>query len=239
MNRLASKKLVTTVAQPPTGSYNDVAIDPASSAKNLSAGDILLGVADPGLLQPLLHDVERMAASVSVASSLPRLTRWPKRPAIIFLDSDLLGGLPLCDSLRLLAEIAPVLVLASLNSQAEVAKLVAAGNVEFIARVGDFKPLIHALIERRLKWAQVSDSPVGEPWRKPPAGMGEIFRHEINNPLTGILGNTELVLAHRDHLSQVEIQRLEIVVILAIRLRESIRRFSNAWESPESASKSA
>jgi len=124
--------------------------------------------------------------------------------------------------------------LASLNSQTEVAQLVASGNVEFIARVGDFKPLACALIERRLKWARMSS---GEPWTRPRSGMGEIFRHEINNPLTGILGNTELVLAHREHLSALEIQRLETVVSLAIRLRESIRRLSNAWEGVSPASK--
>jgi signal transduction histidine kinase len=78
---------------------------------------------------------------------------------------------------------------------------------------------------------------MGEPWTRPPSGMGEIFRHEINNPLTGILGNTELVLAHREHLSALEIQRLETVVSLAIRLRESIRRLSNAWEGVSPASK--
>ena len=54
--------------------------------------------------------------------------------------------------------------------------------------------------------------------------------HEINNPLTGILGNAELVLAHREHLSQLAIQRLETVVDLAVRLRENIRRLSDDIE---------
>jgi two-component system NtrC family sensor kinase len=54
--------------------------------------------------------------------------------------------------------------------------------------------------------------------------------HEINNPLTGILGNAELLLARRDRLSAVDTQRLQTVVDLAIRLRETIRRLSNAWE---------
>jgi nitrogen-specific signal transduction histidine kinase len=62
------------------------------------------------------------------------------------------------------------------------------------------------------------------------SSIGELFRHEINNPLTGILGNAELVLAHCEHLSPQEVQRLQTVVDLAVRLRESIRRISNAWE---------
>jgi len=39
------------------------------------------------------------------------------------------------------------------------------------------------MIERRLRRAERS-----------PADAGKIFRHEINNPLTGILGNAEWVL---------------------------------------------
>ena len=71
-------------------------------------------------------------------------------------------------------------------------------------------------------------------WRE----IGEIFRHEINNPLTGILGNSELLLAHREHLTAADTQRLETVVDLAVRLRETIRRLSAALESPDHSLKS-
>ena len=69
---------------------------------------------------------------------------------------------------------------------------------------------------------------VGPPWAEFPSDMATIFRHEINNPLTGILGNAELLLARRDHLSTVDTQRLQTVVDLAVRLRETTRRLSNA-----------
>src|SRR5437016_3749659 len=79
-------------------------------------------------------------------------------------------------------------------------------------------------------------------YRTPPAGMvhfpsddsagdfGEILRHEVNNPLTGILGNTELLLARRDKLPPGAVERLETIAELAVRLRETVRRLSNAWE---------
>jgi signal transduction histidine kinase len=86
---------------------------------------------------------------------------------------------------------------------------------------------------------EASDSVVGPPWAEFPADLGEIFRHEINNPLTGILGNAELLLAHRDNLSDMETQRLQTVVDLAVRLRETIRRLSNAWERQPTSLKSA
>ena len=76
-------------------------------------------------------------------------------------------------------------------------------------------------------------------WGATDADLGTIFRHEINNPLTGILGNAELVLAHRDHLSAVDTQRLQTVVDLAVRLRETVRRLSNAWEHQHPSAKSA
>jgi nitrogen-specific signal transduction histidine kinase len=103
-------------------------------------------------------------------------------------------------------------------------------RVDFIARVGDFVPLASALIARRLKQPHMPHLDTCASAEERPSGIGEIFRHEINNPLTGILGNAELVFAHREHFSSVEIQRLQTVVDLAVRLRENIRRISNNWE---------
>ncbi len=115
----------------------------------------------------------------------------------------------------------------------------AAGDVEFVARAGDFVPLAASLIERRLRWAKQSKSGPGPPWAELPGDLAAIFRHEINNPLTGILGNAELLLAHRERLSAVDTQRLQTVVDLAVRLRETIRRLSNAWEDRPPSTKSA
>jgi signal transduction histidine kinase len=65
--------------------------------------------------------------------------------------------------------------------------------------------------------------------------FGEVLRHELNNPLTGILGNAELLLAemrrHDDgRLPPGGLQRLETIAALAVRLRETIRRLSQEWE---------
>jgi len=69
--------------------------------------------------------------------------------------------------------------------------------------------------------------------------VAEIFRHDINNPLTGILGNAELVLSHGGKLAPADIQRLQTVVELAVRLRETIRRLSDGWGVESRTSKSA
>jgi len=175
----------------------------------------LLATAD----QPLAHRLTRELAAavpkqaVSVAGSLSELRAILRTcsPSVIFLDSDLLGGIPLDDAVCLLASTSPVLVLASVNAQADIAKLVLDERVDFIARIGDFVPLAFALIARRMKRLEAKkwDTRLA-PGQISPA-MGEIFRHEINNPLTSILGNAELVLAHRERFSGVEVQRLQTV----------------------------
>ena len=71
------------------------------------------------------------------------------------------------------------------------------------------------------------------------ADGAEILRHEINNPLTGILGDAELMLSHRDRLPAADTQRQQTVVDLAVRLRETTRRLSNAWETQPPSLKSA
>ena len=64
--------------------------------------------------------------------------------------------------------------------------------------------------------------------------FGEVLRHELNNPLTGILGKAELLLVEmrRNH---VELPphaqtRLETIAALAVRMRETVRRLSEEWE---------
>jgi len=203
----------------------------------------LLGVADQEIARAIARQVERVAKTnhVAFASTLAELQQLARRlaPAVVLLDCDLLQGAAPGEFLRQSALTVPVIVLGPLAMQVEIAPLVAGGDVEFVARAGDFVPLAASLLERRLRWAAMSESLLGPPWAQAPGDMGAIFRHEINNPLTGILGNAELVLAHREHFSAAETQRLQTVVDLAVRLRETIRRISNAWENARQNLKSA
>lgn len=195
----------------------------------------LLMIADGEVSRQIVRGVERFA-KVDAASFVSNLTELKERlvkitPRVILLDDSLLEGAPLIESLRQLTETAPVVLLAPLSRQVQVSRLVAEGDLEFVGKAGDFVSLAASLIERRLRWAERSESALGPPWAELPGDLPEIFRHEINNPLTGILGNAELLLAHRDRLPAVDRQRLETVVDLAVRLRETVRRLSNAWES--------
>jgi len=60
--------------------------------------------------------------------------------------------------------------------------------------------------------------------------FGEVLRHELNNPLTGILGNAELLLVGLRRkplqLPRNAVTRLETIALLALRIRETVRRLS-------------
>lgn len=206
-------------------------------AKELSAGDsscILLGVSQAALAKRLTAEVEVFAPALAIVT-VPKLSSLKElaaksNPKAIFLDSDLLDGQTLSAAVPQLAIFAPVFVLAPVNSHVQLSRLIALGNVEFIGKAGDYVPLVLALIERSLREPRSPCANTSAVYPDISTTIGQLFRHEINNPLTGILGNVELVLAHREHLSPLEVRRLQTVVDLAVRLRESIRRVGGALE---------
>ena len=138
-----------------------------------------------------------------------------------------------------LTESAPVVVVAAPERQAELAFLISSDAVDFVARAGNFVPVAVAFLERRVGLAERMGQAECSS-RTSPAELatdfGEILRHEVNNPLTGILGNAELLLAeckkkNGEQLSLAGVQRLQTIAELAVRLRETVRRLSNAWDS--------
>lgn len=64
--------------------------------------------------------------------------------------------------------------------------------------------------------------------------FGAVLRRELNNPLTGILGNAELLLVELRR-KQVDLpgqaeSRLETIAALAVRMTETVRRLSEEWQ---------
>jgi len=202
-------------------------------------------------------DDRRRVASVSSLDAAQRIIE-DAAPAVILLDE---GAAPArthrpFDAPRLdaavssLASYAPVVVIGDAEHQTEFAALVAAGAADYVVRTDECLSVALGLVERRLRKAQTSSlsetssvrfaefsrqSSFGELDRQ---DFGEVLRHELNNPLTGILGNAELLLSEirrksDGRLPQGAPQRLETIAALAVRLRETVRRLSQEWETRE------
>jgi len=151
-----------------------------------------------------------------------------------------------------LARYAPVVVIGDAAHQTQLLGLVAAGAADYVVRTEECLNVALGLVERRLRRAQseARTSAHEEVLLKVPRkdifeemdreDFGEVLRHELNNPLTGILGNAELLLSEirrkgDGRLPQGAPQRLETIAALAVRLRETVRRLSQEWESGQHA----
>ena len=141
-----------------------------------------------------------------------------------------------------LAAYAPVVVLGSEGSFTELSALVAAGAADYVPPSKKSLEEATGFVRRRLEQAQnvaavtlsAGDYAKGLSG-KAQEDFGEILRHELNNPLTGILGNAELLLVELRRskdgsLPQNGMQRLETIAALAVRMRETIRLLSQEWE---------
>lgn len=154
-------------------------------------------------------------------------------------DSNLRAS-PLEDVVTALAGFAPVVVLGGRNAPASLSALLAAGAADFVADAQSNLLGAAECIERRLQTAGRLSPRISGPALSPDLcdndTFGEILRHELNNPLTGILGNAELLLADARRqravpLSESNFKRLETIAALAVRMRETVRRLSQACEA--------
>ncbi|HEV2305290.1 MAG TPA: histidine kinase dimerization/phospho-acceptor domain-containing protein [Candidatus Acidoferrales bacterium] len=190
---------------------------------------VLIGMIEGESRQNLIA-VIRAARSFEVASvaSLAGLESAAScyLPDVVVLSEEIVtAGISLGEATRRLAAFAPVIVLASSERHMELVGLVISGQVDLVTLSDGFASVVAALIERRLNSSDGYSREFRSEWSADvPSDFAEILRHEINNPLTGILGNAELLLSQlRGKLPASSVQRLETVIDLAVRLREKVR----------------
>ncbi len=232
------------------------------------AYSILLVSDDQALRDTARHELEtiderRHVSSVSSVDAARSIVE-DAAPAVILL-TEAAEGLEMGDlhapaerldaAVSLLATYAPVVVIGDAEHQTELSGLVAAGTADYVVRTGGCLTVALGLVERRLRKAQSDAQASPGPEKLPDDArknvllvlgredFGEVLRHELNNPLTGILGNAELLLSEIRRksdgcLPEGAPQRLETIAALAVRLRESVRRLSQEWESRQNAATS-
>ena len=182
-----------------------------------------------------------------------RLVVEGEAPAVILLEESAVNkGRQTGTLLRLdavvssLAGYAPVVVLGNEMRPTELDALVAAGAADYIGLPETSFPAAADAVERRLRQSrQVEETAKAAKARRPcdedlrtVEDFGQLLRHELNNPLTGILGNAELLLSevrrkNDGRLPQGGQVRLETIAALAVRLRETVRRLSQEWEQTQ------
>ncbi len=201
--------------------------------------NVFLICADPAVTRECIREIVSTGGHyqlpLAASTELARINFRAHSPTVIFLDESAVSGVPpyenLASTVALLTEWAPVVVAAAPGKQSELAFLITSGAVDFVSRTGEFLPIVAGLLERRVRLAERAEGLIRFPGDELEGDFGEILRHEVNNPLTGILGNAELLLARRDRLPPAAIARLQTIAELAVRLRDTVRRLSNAWES--------
>ena len=205
---------------------------------NLTSRTIFIISGDPVLTQRCFEELAAFGGRYRtiVVGTVEQARRriGHSAPAAVFLDESAIeiirGGETVESAVAMLAETAPVVVAAVADKQAGMAFLITSGAVDFVARTGNFVPIVAGMLDRRVRMAERAAGMIQFPKDELSGDFGEILRHEVNNPLTGILGNTELLLARRDRLPPAAVERLETIAGLAVRLRETVRRLSNAWD---------
>ena len=205
---------------------------------NLTSRTIFIISGDPLMAQRCIDELASLGGRyrAPVASSVEQARRQigQSAPAAVFLDESAIGMAredeTLESAVSVLTETAPVVVAAKPEKQGTLAFLINSGAVDFVARTGQYLPIVAGMLDRRVRMAERATGMVRFPKDELSGDFGEILRHEVNNPLTGILGNTELLLARRDRLPPAAVERLETIAELAVRLRETVRRLSNAWD---------
>jgi signal transduction histidine kinase len=201
---------------------------------------LLLVTADAELASRITAELAlgRSAPQMAVASSLAGARRQLSmaRPTVIFLDGSLPDATPRGLLAGEMARHAPVVMTVSPAHHAELAPAISTGEVDCVADAGDFLPVVLALLDRRLRYVKHSMQYAEALETNERVDFGSMLRHELNNPLTGILGNAEMLLRQRERLAGDTLLRVETITNLALRLRETVRRVSNAWEARQQQS---
>jgi signal transduction histidine kinase len=208
---------------------------------------ILLVSRDPALRDQVRRELQIPVPEVVLVSTLDaaRQLIQESQPTVILLDEKSLEESaqdghekhPRLDSVvACLAGYAPVVVIAAERHKKDMESLVAAGAADYVEHRSGCLPAALKLVERRLRNAGGGVVATLEATGTLEEEFGEVMRHELNNPLTGILGNAELLLAEVRRKEDGRMpgntqQRLETIAALAVRMRETVRRLSQQLET--------
>jgi signal transduction histidine kinase len=203
------------------------------------SNDALLCAAARRELESRRPDV-RVSAVSSVDTALQIIEAAAPGVVLLAEESGLQGGgqpMQLDSAVNALAVYAPVVVMGTAERETCLKALIAAGVADYVPRsegcMNDAWDLLENRLARRQQISESLPAKAAQEWSK---DFAEVLRHELNNPLTGILGNAELLLAEiarkKDgKLPHGGLERVETIAALAMRMRETVSQLSHQWET--------
>lgn len=121
---------------------------------------------------------------------------------------------------------APFCVLVPPGREEQAALLLDSRVAECVLQTGNYHRLLPPLLRRSLRRQETSREEVAR-----------VIRHEMNNPLTGVLGNAELILAEGPTLPEKVRERLGTIIHLTVRLRDVVKNLEQRLREGESQPK--
>jgi len=116
----------------------------------------------------------------------------------------------------------PIILATALNDQAHLAEGLAAGADDYVT-----KPIVQAEVLARVRAAlrlkRTTDELLAARELAAVGAMAVTLGHEINNPLSTVVGNLELLL-QREHLEEKGLRRLQAAHEASLRIRELVQR---------------
>ena len=240
--------------------YREISIATGKEGPPGGRGDLVLLCGREDFCSEARHELQRRRKDLRIAEADgiagARQILDGQAPAVILAEERALAGVEgevdgpwrarrqaIESALSLLAGSAPVVWIGAAEEGPQVTQAVSSGAVDFVPRSAMCLPAAVTMVERRLRGSAKSSPPgggrgtgisLGE-LRLDDRDFGEVLRHELNNPLTGILGNAELLLLEarrgRLDLPLQSQQRLETITGLAVRMRETVRHLSDRWQA--------
>jgi signal transduction histidine kinase len=133
---------------------------------------------------------------------------------------------------------APVVVMGTAERETILKALIAAGVADYVPRSEGCLSDVLDLLEQRLARHQriAENPPVNGPAEECSKDFAEVLRHALNNPLTGILGNADLLLAESACKKDGKLphggpERVETIAALAVSMRETVGQLSHQGET--------
>ena len=160
--------------------------------------------------------------------AIEKVLKW--RPDAVLLDINMpkKDGFEVLREIRSREELAnlQVIMLTQYGDVESLSKALELGADDYISKPFNEKEL-SARIKAALRFKKLQDKLIESERLAAIGALVVTISHEINNPLTGIIGHCQIMLMNRDKIPEEFIPRIESVLRLAERIAGIVSKISN------------